>query len=467
MTFFQELNKFGDNIVAIEPGGEKYSYRSLVTESDRFIENLDTVKKKLVFILCRNCFEALVGYIGSLRSASAGILLPSTIDKDSLDNLTGLYKPDYVWRPVNSGNGVFNFKNYSLERTGITRDEEIHSDLVLLLSTSGSTGSPKMVRLTASNIDENASSIAEYLKLHEDERPITTLPMHYSYGLSVINSHLKVGATLLLTNDSLVSRPFWNYFLSSKATSIAGVPYNYEILRRIKFFKMDLGSLKTMTQAGGKLTPKYALEFAEFAEEKKINFFIMYGQTEATARISYLPPEDALEKYRSIGIAIPGGAMSLIDDNGNTINDPNIQGELVYQGPNVMLGYATSVSDLAKGDELKGVLKTGDIAFYDEDGYFYVTGRKKRFIKIYGNRVNLDEIEHFLKEQGYNGVCGGKDDQMYIAITDNGKAEAVKNIISGKYGFHPNSFRIKEVTEIYKSTSGKILYEKIFKDIGN
>ncbi|UCE66831.1 MAG: AMP-binding protein, partial [Candidatus Zixiibacteriota bacterium] len=392
MTFFSDLKRFEDKIVAIEPEGKKYTYKSLLEESDKFIENLDSRKKNLIFILCKNCFEALVGYIGSLRSNSAGILLPSNVDKNSLDNIKNLYKPDYIWQPVNEGRSKFNFKNYFLEETGIAREEEINSDLLLLLSTSGSTGSPKMVRLTALNLDENANSIAEYLKLHEDEKPITTLPMHYSYGLSVINSHLKVGATLLLTNDSLVSRPFWDYFLSARATSIAGVPYNYEILRRIRFFKMDLGSLKTMTQAGGKLTPIYALEFAEFAEEKKINFFIMYGQTEATARISYLPPEDALEKYRSIGIAIPGGRMSLIDDNGNTINDPNIQGELVYQGPNVMLGYATSASDLAKGDELKGVLKTGDIALYDDDGYFYVTGRKKRFIKIYGNRVNLDEI---------------------------------------------------------------------------
>ena len=416
MTFFSDFKRFEDKIVAIEPEGKKYTYKSLLEESDRFIENLDSRKKNLIFILCKNCFEALVGYIGSLRSGSAGILLPSNIDRDSLDNLKKLYKPDYIWQPLNDVNCKYNFKNYFLAQTNVIRDEEIHSDLVLLLSTSGSTGSPKMVRLTVSNLDENAKSIAEYLKLRDDERPITTLPMHYSYGLSVINSHLKVGATILLTNDSLVSRPFWDYFLSSKATSIAGVPYNYEILRRINFFDMNLGNLKTMTQAGGKLTPKYALEFAKFAYEKKIGFFIMYGQTEATARISYLPPEIAIKKYRSIGIAIPKGKICLIDDNGNTINNPNIQGELVYRGPNVMLGYATSVSDLAKGDELKGVLKTGDIAFSDEEGYFYVTGREKRFIKIYGNRVNLDEIEHFLKEQGYNGVCGGNDDQMYIAI---------------------------------------------------
>jgi acyl-CoA synthetase (AMP-forming)/AMP-acid ligase II len=228
---------------------------------------------------------------------------------------------------------------------------------------------------------------------------------------------------------------------------------------------MDLGYLKTMTQAGGKLTPKFALEFAEFAHRKNIDFFIMYGQTEATARISYLPPKDALLKYKSIGIAIPGGKMNLIDQNEKVIAKSNTQGELVYRGPNVMMGYATEIDDLARGDDLRGVLRTGDIAYYDDNGYFYITGRKKRFIKIYGNRVNLDEIEHFLKEKGFNGVCGGVDDQMYIAITDKGKLNTVREAISDRYGFHPGSYRVMEVEEIHKSTSGKILYEEIFKGV--
>jgi len=465
LTFFEKLGEFNDNIVAVNSAGEEFTYKTLVEQSDKFAENLNRGKKSLVFILCRNSFETLVGYIGTLKSGSVGALLPSTIDADSLDNLKNLYNPDFLWQPFEKGNSRYHFSDYFLEECSAGEDQDIFPKLSLLLSTSGSTGSPKMVRLTASNLDRNASSIARYLKLHAGERPITSLPMHYSYGLSIINSHLAVGATLLLTNDSLVSRPFWNFFLSGGATSLAGVPYNYEILRRIKFFDMELGNLRTMTQAGGKLTPEYALEFAEFAHRKNLEFFIMYGQTEATARISYLPPEDALQKYRSIGIAIPDGEMNLINENGDIIDKPNQQGELIYRGPNVMLGYATQRNDLVKGDELQGLLKTGDIAYFDENGYFYITGRKKRFIKIYGNRVNLDEIEHYIKGQGFNGVCGGKDDQLLIAITNANKAESLKEAISEKYGFHPGSFNIIEVDEISKNTSGKILYDEIFKDI--
>ncbi|HKK20272.1 MAG TPA: AMP-binding protein, partial [candidate division Zixibacteria bacterium] len=248
-------------------------------------------------------------------------------------------------------------------------------------------------------------------------------------------------------------------------TSFSGVPYTYEVLRRFKFFEMKLPTLKSMTQAGGKLTAKFAQEFAEFSHKKGITFFVMYGQTEATARISYLPPKDNLTKYASIGIAIPGGELSLIDETGNSIDRPDVDGELVYRGPNVMLGYAEGEADLSKGDELEGKLITGDIARFDDEGYFYITGRKKRFVKIFGNRVNLDEIEHHLKAAGYSCVCGGRDDLLCIATTDPGKADEIKNRVTQKYSFHHSAVKVIEVKEILKSSSGKIQYEQIFEKV--
>ncbi len=233
----------------------------------------------------------------------------------------------------------------------------------------------------------------------------------------------------------------------------------------LKFFEMDLPSLKTMTQAGGKLTPKFAQEFAEYSHKKGFDFFVMYGQTEATARISYLPPQANLTKYHSIGIAIPQGELRLIDESGRPIAGPNIDGELVYRGPNVMLGYAEKEADLARGDELHGELKTGDIARFDEDGYFYITGRMKRFVKIFGNRVNLDEIEHYLKSLGYASICGGRDDLLCVATTDHGKGSEIANVIITKYGFHHTAVKAIEVPEILKSSSGKIQYEKMFEEI--
>lgn len=454
MSFFDELDQFSPRIAAIDSDGVTHTYAELIERSDTFASRLDGHCKRLVFILCSNNIETLTGYLGTIRSGHTGILLAANIDSELLDNLLELYKPDYLWHPGTSG--------YELVDRRVDRSVMIHPDLSLMLSTSGSTGSPKMVRLTSGNLEANAASIAEYLRLDESERAITSLPMNYSYGLSVVNSHLKVGATLLLTDASVITRPFWDTFRQREATSFAGVPYTYEMLRRIRFFSMSLPSLKTMTQAGGKLTPTFAREFADFAAERGIRFFIMYGQTEATARISYLPPERVVEKYKSMGIAIPRGKLRLIDADGAEITTPETDGELVYTGPNVMLGYAESEADLPKGDELQGELRTGDIARFDSEGFFYITGRMKRFVKIFGNRVNLDEIEHYLKAHGYSAVCGGRDDLLCIATTDHEKAVEIKTVVTGKYGFHHTAVRVAEVDQILKSESGKIQYERIF-----
>ncbi|MDX9859022.1 MAG: AMP-binding protein [candidate division Zixibacteria bacterium] len=463
MSFFDDLRRFADSAAAIDSAGKRITYAELATASDRFADNLRGDKKRLVFILCGNNIETLTGYLGVVRSGHTGVLLAANTEPGLLANLIELYRPDYIWRPADGeGHITYAAGNYELVNRDTSRSVEIHPALSLMLSTSGSTGSPKMVRLTSANLEANAASIAEYLGLSARERPITSLPVNYSYGLSVINSHLKVGAVLLLTDASVITRPFWDTFRDLEATSFAGVPYTYEMLRRIRFFSMSLPSLKTMTQAGGKLTPTYAREFAEFAAERGIRFFIMYGQTEATARISYLPPDRALDKYASMGIAIPGGVLRIIDSAGHDITTPDTDGELVYSGPNVMMGYAESESDLARDDELHGELRTGDIARFDADGFFYITGRMKRFIKIFGNRVNLDEIEHYLKSLGYSSVCGGRDDLLCIATTDHDKAGEIKGVVTKKYGFHHTAVRVAAVDEILKSESGKIQYERIF-----
>ena len=257
----------------------------------------------------------------------------------------------------------------------------MYEELGLLLTTSGSTGSPKLVRQSYTNIQENAKSIAEYLKIDETERPITTLPMNYTYGLSIINSHILKGAAILVTQHTLMEREFWKFFRESEATSFGGVPYTYEILKKLRFFNMELPSLRYMTQAGGKLSPQLHKEFAEYAESHQKQFIVMYGQCEATARMAYLPAEKALEKYGSMGIAIPGGRLELIDVNGKFIEKPDEVGELVYYGPNVTLGYAQEAGDLKKADERNGRLETGDMAKRDNDGFYYIVGRKKEIFE--------------------------------------------------------------------------------------
>jgi long-chain acyl-CoA synthetase len=285
--------------------------------------------------------------------------------------------------------------------------------------------------------------------------------MNYSFGLSIINSHLIKGATILLTSKSMMEREFWTFLKEQKATSISGVPYTFEILKKLRFFRSDTPSLKTVTQAGGKLNNELNKEVSEYCLRFSKNFFVMYGQTEATARMSYLSPEFSLAKLGSIGIAIPGGEFRIIDDSGKSIISDEIVGELVYKGSNVTMGYASCVEDLSKGDDNKGVLFTGDLAKRDRDNYYYIVGRKKRFIKIYGNRVNLDETESLLKDIISDCACIGEDDHMCIFINDKNRVDEIKKFISLKIGLHHSTFTIRSIAEIPKNSSGKTIYSSL------
>ncbi|MEJ8552671.1 AMP-binding protein [Tepidibacter sp. Z1-5] len=469
MRFYSDLECFDSNIAIIDEYDNNITYRELAKLADDFAKIIKSNIRELVFIFCENKMEPLIGYIGCLRNDIVPLLLDANIDLKLAEKLIKLYKPSYIYIPemmhksFDDTKIVSANKNYILKQTNFNVTHKLNENLALLLTTSGSTGSPKLVRQSADNICSNAQSIAEYLEITEKEMPITSLPMNYTYGLSVINSHLTKGATILLTNKSIVERAFWDLLKKYRATSLAGVPYTYEILKKIRFFRMNLPTLKTLTQAGGKLGYDLTEEIGKYCKRNNMKFFVMYGQTEATARMGYLPWQYAISKCGSMGVAIPGGKFWL-EDNGHIIQKSNVSAELVYKGPNVTLGYAESIEDLALGDENNGVLKTGDIAKIDEDGFYYIVGRIKRFIKIFGNRVNLDEVEQLLKSKGYECACGGKDDKMTIAVVNCANEKELKNYIATKLKFSLTAFKIISVNEIPKNESGKTLYSKLFKE---
>ncbi len=462
MNLFQTLGRFGEDTAIISSSGQRVSYGELDALSDGLADRLGIKSKKLVLILCRNNIATITGYLSAVKSGNAALLLDAAIAPDLVDNIVQRYRPDFVWSPVPSADGQGGPESYELVHCHAQETAELHPDLSLLLTTSGTTGSPRLVRLTKGNLQANAVSIAEYLQLGQGQRPITMLPLHYSYGLSVINSHLLVGATLLLTEHPVVSRPFWDFFREHGSTSIAGVPYTYEMLKRLNFFNMDLPSLRYMTQAGGRLSPALVSEFGRYARDRGRSFFVMYGQTEATARISYLPPDRTLDKPSSIGIPIPGGSLDILNASGSSVTEPFAEGELVYRGGNVMMGYADIRADLEKGDELGGVLHTGDIGYFDEDRFFYITGRQKRFLKIFGNRLNLEDIEIFLKHEGYLCACGGKDDMLRIAFSRGDAADEIKRKVVAKFGLHPSALELLELEELPTNSAGKLHYSRIF-----
>lgn len=463
-----DLAKYAENIALIDENNVSVTYNQLNTEATSLAKIMK--KRCLVFSLCNNEIGSVLGYVAFINNGIVSVQLNSHLEKELLLNLIETYQPSYLWGPeimvdeFPNMEMVYKAYNYSLLKTNLTKEYELYSELALLVTTSGSTGSPKLVRQSYTNIIENTKSIVEYLKLTKDERPITTLPMNYVYGLSILNSHLMVGATILLTDKSFMQKEFWAFFKEKEATSFGGVPYTYEMLDRLRFGRMDLPSLKTMTQAGGKITPELHEKFADYAKEKGKKFVVMYGAAEATARMGYLPAEKAVEKKGSMGIPIPGGKFILLDAYGKEISVPNTTGELIYEGKNVTLGYAECGDDLIKEDERNGRLETGDMAQFDKDGFYYIVGRKKRFLKIYGNRVNLDEVDRLIKGKFEIEIASaGVDDHLYLFVTDEQIAEPVRQFIIEKTKLNQAAFKTIVIDKIPKNDSGKTLYTELSK----
>ncbi|MFT4994618.1 MAG: long-chain acyl-CoA synthetase [Paraglaciecola sp.] len=408
--FFNLLNQSSQAIAAIE-GDNRLTYAELEARCVDFSAKL-AKPRQLIFLKAHNNIPSLVAYLAALRSQHPIMLLSPDISQGQLDSLIQIYQP-----------------NVLIENLSIThlhaRPIDLSDELAILLSTSGSTGSAKQIALSAHNLQANARSICAYLPIRPDDRSVTTLPFFYSYGLSVINSHLLAGACIVFTGHSLVNREFWRLFKQQRITSFAGVPHSYEILLKLRFTGMELPSLRYFTQAGGRLSPALVEEIADYACAQHKQFFVMYGQTEATARMAYLPGDRAKLKPASIGRAIPDGQLLLQDEQGQKITGHGLPGELVYQGPNVMLGYVASCTDLGtfKAPEY---LLSGDIAYRDEDGDFFITGRLKRFVKLLGQRISLDEVEQWLAELGHETYCCGDDKGLIVAVSAGSSTTAVE-----------------------------------------
>lgn len=467
-NFWSNLKLFADNVALIDTANKQtLTYKRLDDESDFISEKIKLSHKGLTFLFTTNNLESVVLYIALLKSGSAVLLLDEKLNEEIRNSLINNYKPDFIIsvspKAPAGYSDYFDYHSLHLFEREERQSREIFPDLAVLLSTSGTTGSPKLVKLSYKNIQSNADSIVEYLNIDENERPITTLPFNYSFGLSIINSHLLKGSAIILTEKTVFFRDFWNLFNEYKCTSFAGVPYTYTMLKRIGFEKIALPSLRYFTQAGGKLSEEFIRFFNDYAAKSNKKFFVMYGQTEATARITYVPYDKLSGKIGSIGISIPGGKLNIMND-GVEVSRPKEVGEIVYKGDNVMLGYAETLSDLSKGDELNGVLFTGDLGYKDEDGFFYVTGRMKRFIKIFGLRINLDEVQKMIENHFKISVaCTGKDDLLQILVhSDDHLTEIkVKEEVMKMYQLNFKSLIVKSANQIPTNTNGKYDYNKI------
>lgn len=467
------MNNFlkGKKEIAVITDEERIvSYDDLDMMCNAFLEHISF--RSLIIILCSNTLGSLSGYLGCMKGGHVPLLLNENIELVILEKYIKKYKPAYIWlkktfqcarlKEMGDFYAAFEMEEFVLLRTMYPR-QEINDGLALLLTTSGTTGNMKTVRISGENLKANTESICEYMQIRQTDRAITTLPMNYTFGLSVIHTHLYMGATVLLTERTIMDRRFWQFFKKYSATFLAGVPYTYELIRKIDPYKLKLGSLRIMAQAGGGLREPEWSYFSTYARRNKCKFFTMYGQTEATARISYLPPDKLDEKPGSIGMAVPGGKLYLVNERGEQIKETDTEGQIVYQGANVMMGYAENSQDLSLGDTQGKELLTGDIGYFDADGYYYITGRLSRFAKICGKRIHLDDVEKYiLEESGRSMLCVDIEGRIYVFYRENNTdEEALKEMLCQVYGIGKRNVKVVQIPEFPYRSSGKIDYQSL------
>jgi long-chain acyl-CoA synthetase len=413
----------------------------------------DSYSKSLVVLYLDNSLDSIEVFFGFYNSKHAIAMLSRDLSPSLKEQIEENYQPQFI------------FDDNREEISGYQKQNEIFvkecpstfiiaPEIKILLSTSGTTGSPKFVKLSDDNIFQNASSIINYLPINNEDVCPLNLPIYYSYGLSILTTNAISGGTIICGVKDILNKDFWVDFETFGFTSLAGVPYVYEILNRIGFLKKQYSSLRYLTQAGGKLNEKLVVSLYEYTQNQAVDFFVMYGQTEATARMSFFNTKQFPDKIGSVGKAILNGSFEIDVENS----------ELLYKGPNVFGGYAEKVDDLAIFHK-EEVLHTGDLATMDQDKFVFITGRLKRFVKILGSRINLDEVEQALKNHFPNTtfICVGKEDQyLQIASTNLtlGKNE-IGTYIKDLFKIHPAYIKYKLIENVPLTSNGKINYNAI------
>lgn len=449
MGDFWDISSYNENTIAIvDLDGEMHTYVAIKEKVIVRMSELKLQRRSLLILELDNSLQSIINYLACLNLRQPFIVVEKSLDNILLKNIIDTYKPNFILN--NSGlQGLSDYKH------------TLPDELAILMSTSGTTGSPKLVKLSYTNISSNARAIATYLSLTSLDSSITNLPFSYSYGLSIINIHLYTRGLIVLNSAPIHNLDFWNLVKKYGVTSISGVPYTYQVLKKLNLSRLNLSSIRYMTQAGGKLD-SLTLEYVyDELKAKNIEFFVMYGQTEASPRISFVPP-NMKPKEGCIGMPIPGGKIEVFDENGVQIIDANKEGELVYSGPNVMIGYATSIEDIVSPTLHSSILKTGDLGYFDESGLYHITGRLKRFVKLFGKRVSLDQIDSWLAEQRYSAVSSGTDNEIIIFYDKASiPIDNLKQDVCSTFGLSSSIVKLQYVDLIPRNLNGKVNHKSL------
>lgn len=475
------ISQYGENVALYDAQfGTQFTYKQLtsaVNQVAAYLERKTTPDQKLLIALEANQHPlTIIIYLAALSAGHCVWLLNPALSEDAQKQLLNTFDANLWIRPSQL--------SISEWRTGLsdkciahtvkvlsTHCLAIHQDLALLLSTSGSTGTGQLVRLSYQNLQANSEAINLVLPIECNDRVMLNLPLHYSFGLSIVNTHLATGAAIVMSEHSVIAREFWQAWKTYKCTALYGVPYSYEMLNRLRLSRLPLETVRYLAHAGGPLNQTDWQALKEWSETTTKPVYSMYGQTEATARMAILNPERFIEKYPAIGSAIPNGLLRIVDECGDSVAQGNA-GELMYQGDNVMMGLAHSIADLADGSG-KQILATGDIAYQDKEGDFVIIGRKKRFVKITGHRISLDATEQWVKAQPIEGkvltqvACAGSDDSLQCCVADSldeEQQQMLRKKLAGFLNVHPRYCQVICVESIPRTASGKVNYAAL-KDV--
>ncbi|WP_367128734.1 AMP-binding protein [Saccharothrix sp. HUAS TT1] len=445
-------------------GGRTLSYSDLdglVREAERSLRHNG---KALVLCAGDRDLPTLLAYLAALRLGHAVAFLPASAE------ILAAYRPEFV---VPAPGGGSNSTDFGYEPIGELADgaklfrsrtagpaDDIFPDTALLLATSGTTGSPKAVRLSYGGVADNSAAIVRALGITAAERAPTTLPITHAYGLSVLNSHLRAGASIVLSDRSPLSLAMWDRLTRAGATSFAAVPTTYAAFGPAHVNLLERTEIRTMTQSGARLADGLTMRLARMMERRGGRFFPMYGQTEATSRIACLDPADLPDRLGSVGAAVPGGVITIEPTEGHDRAVPG-EGAVHYRGPGVMLGYATGRDDLRRGPEVD-VLDTGDLG-YLRDGYLYLTGRTKRIVKVLGVRTSLDDLERLVEQPDHpTAVVRGEDDVVYLfGAGDAAVHEGQRRQLAAALGVPSRHVVLRHVDRLPRTPGGKVDYRRL------
>ncbi|MDQ1228596.1 AMP-binding protein [Sphingomonas sp. SORGH_AS_0879] len=443
------------SIAAIDPArpallddtaSEWLSYGALCARAANWAARLSGARA-LMFLYAANDIDTVAALLGGMEAGHAVVLFDPSLPRASRDALEATYAPEWV---VEDGRAE--------DRRSGAAASDLHPALTVLLSTSGSTGSPKLVRLTRSAITANATGIAEVLDIQGDDVAAGYLPLHYSYGLSVLTSHLVRGARIRLTAAGLTDRAFWPAMRTAGVTHMPGVPFHHQVMAKLGFARLGLDRLRTLTQAGGAMDAELRRRCHDHMSAVGGCFYVLYGQTEAAPRMTTLQPADFLVAPTSAGTPLPECRLEIIDADAQGV------GEVVFHGPNVMMGYAECRADLVRGDELGGMLRTGDVGYMDDAGRLHLTGRVKRFGKVFGLRVNLDDVEMVA-----NTVCDSavtqEGEALVVSYAHDGDDETVRQAIVGRltdrFTVTLAGYRFRRLAAVPRTARGKVDYKAL------